>query len=1079
VHTQSDPESASPFAVSSSVADASSDCELDPVTLAFSPDDPSDVPLAVDDASFTDVGAEEPSSPVSSSSPQPKRTAASQPIANHFSRVPTSCMVEAYAERATCVEATTSTLLGGEGLSSGSRRMERDDDQITVVSRPPSGVPGEAMEGAVPGSELGRYVVVEHVGSGAMGHVVRAYDPRLRREVAIKRVRSGSRDEEGQARLLREARAMAQLSHPNVVAVYDVEAHDRGIALAMEYVAGGTLSTWVSATPRTFVEILDVLRRAGEGLAAAHRVELVHRDFKPANILVADDGRVKVTDFGLAKPFGSRSDDSRDSELSDDGITHAGTVMGTPRYMAPEQHQGKEADARTDQYAYCVTLWESLTGSPPFSGPSLASLDQAKRAGPPPWPKPSEVPASVVAALRRGLACRPHDRWPDMHALISALDLWRGRRRARRIAVVLGTAGAMAAGIIGLRALEHHRAVQACAARGAEIEAVWPGRAGDVRTGMADTDLSYAETTWTRTVPWLDEWAQQWQRVRTDSCTANVVTRTMSDDLHERAQACLDASRVEIETVLELLAAGDPPAIRGAVSAVASQRLDSCADPVRLAHGIWSAPAQRDEIAALRRELARAGGLQSAGRYDEGHAIAQSVLDSAKALAFTPLVAEARVRVGTLAALRGEYDSAAEELRTAYFEAARIGTDLVALAAATDLVFTVGHHLADLEVGLQWGEHARVAAARVGDEDPIMTARLLHGLAAIHRARGAFEESRTHNEQALAIRERVLGREHPDVAAGLSTFGRVVTEVGDHEEAKRLHERALEIRERILGPDHPNVASSLDNLAIAHRLIGDYQEAKALHHRARGILEASLGPDHPSVATNLSSLAVVHIMLKEYEKAMETSARSLEIREQALGDEHPSIAYALDALAAAMWPLGHQVEAVQLKERALAIRERAFGAEHQAVAVTLESLAGYHGEMGNLDQAKAHYERVLAIRKEMANTSDLMRAGPLLGLAQVALSQSRPADAVSLAEQVLAVQDGDGEARLPSGLLASVRFVLAQALWNDPGERPRALEIARLARDEHRNRDDGTTAAEIDAWLKSRTDETRRRRPSR
>jgi serine/threonine protein kinase len=236
---------------------------------------------------------------------------------------------------------------------------------------------------------VGRYLVIGEIGRGAMGFVLRAYDPKLQREVALKRVRTGLLGDEARVRLIREARAMARLNHPNVVAVYDVElAENAGVVLVMEYVPGTTLRQWLLRDPAPSVlQIIESFVAAGRGLAAAHTEGLLHRDFKLDNVLVGTDGRVRVTDFGLARVTADRgADESTGRRSHDDGddaeLTAAGTVMGTPAYMAPEQHEGRELDARADQFGFCVALWRALTRKWPFEGRGN-ELPEAKLAGPP------------------------------------------------------------------------------------------------------------------------------------------------------------------------------------------------------------------------------------------------------------------------------------------------------------------------------------------------------------------------------------------------------------------------------------------------------------------------------------------------------------------------------------------------------------------------------------------------------------------------------------------------------------------------------------------------------------------------
>ncbi|HEY7375739.1 MAG TPA: serine/threonine-protein kinase, partial [Polyangia bacterium] len=239
-----------------------------------------------------------------------------------------------------------------------------------------------------PGARIGRYLIIERVGAGAMGVVYGAYDPELDRKIAVKLLKGGDAGPEdaARARLLREAKAMARLAHPNVIAVYDVGIFDGQIFLAMEFLSAGTLRSWLADRPRGWREVLDVFVAAGRGLAAAHAAGLVHRDFKPDNVLLDKEGRPRVVDFGLARDAaGAPADDhggethARAAAETTSGthlgtLTRKGAIMGTPAYMAPEQITGEATDARTDQFSFCVTLWEALHGERPFFGESLMGL---------------------------------------------------------------------------------------------------------------------------------------------------------------------------------------------------------------------------------------------------------------------------------------------------------------------------------------------------------------------------------------------------------------------------------------------------------------------------------------------------------------------------------------------------------------------------------------------------------------------------------------------------------------------------------------------------------------------------------
>jgi serine/threonine protein kinase/tetratricopeptide (TPR) repeat protein len=309
-----------------------------------------------------------------------------------------------------------------------------------------------------PGTRVGRYVTRRQVGSGGMGTVYAAHDPDLAREVAIKLMRAkgtASKAQQLADRMQREAQAMARLSHPNVITVHDVGAHEGHVFVAMELVDGGTLRQWLTKEPRTTREILDVFVQAGRGLAAAHTAGLVHRDFKPDNVLVGKDGAVRVTDFGLARAVreggedggGALADGESGSRL-DKPLTQAGVIMGTPAYMAPEQMEGKPADARADIFAFCVSLWEALYGRRPFTGESLEELRTAIMAGaerPTARHSAGRVPPRVHRAIDAGLRANAAGRPSSMDAILSALSA--GSRRRATFALMVATVAFVLAAI--------------------------------------------------------------------------------------------------------------------------------------------------------------------------------------------------------------------------------------------------------------------------------------------------------------------------------------------------------------------------------------------------------------------------------------------------------------------------------------------------------------------------------------------------------------------------------------------------------------------------------------------------------
>ena len=418
-----------------------------------------------------------------------------------------------------------------------------------------------------PGTRLGRYVVAERLGQGGMGTVHAGHDHELDRRVALKVVRPkrvhrnafdnvmrGLFGDEPtptrapsveESRLLREAQAAASLSHPNVITIHDVGRSDAGVFIAMELVEGQTLRQWLRAKRRPPAEALEVLGAAGRGLAAAHEAGLVHRDFKPDNVMVADDGRVLVLDFGLVREEEGRASDAPVPSVDalSEELTGAGAVVGTPGYMAPEQCYGYSTDARTDQFSFCVTVWEALVGHRPFYTAIPDLLDDPLE--PPGGPG---MPHWRFEVLRRGMSIEPRHRYASMDALLEAIadNPHRGRRR-KRVLVWLAALGALAASSWPFRsAILRAR----CASDAESITAIWND---DVRAALSSaltsTGASYAEATALDVESRLDAFAESWRDVRRQACEANA----FGDDPDGLAAGTIRCLDVRADTLVALL----------------------------------------------------------------------------------------------------------------------------------------------------------------------------------------------------------------------------------------------------------------------------------------------------------------------------------------------------------------------------------------------------------------------------------------------------------------------------------------------------------------------------------------------
>ena len=378
-----------------------------------------------------------------------------------------------------------------------------------------------------------------------MGIVYVARDPELKRDVALKLLggAEGSDAEVHRTRLLREAQAMAQIAHPNVVAVYDAGAWEGEVFIAMELATGGTLREWTKQK-HSSSEIIATYVAAGRGLAAAHAAGIVHRDFKPDNVLIGADGRVRVTDFGLAQsqqhlPIPLSAAPQVDPAMN---IVVSSSLAGTPAYMAPELFDSKAADAASDQFAFSVAMWEALYKRRPHIGSDETARVEAVKAGkitdP---PRGHGVPRRVELALRRGLAPDPSRRWPSMDALLDTLA-----PKPRR---ALWSAAAVLVAVVALGGFWLHNARTSrdpCAGTEAVLAGAWnPAKQATLASAFAATKVPYASEASRTAAGLLDAYANKWITMRRESCIATHVRHEQSEDVLALRATCLDRRKLE------------------------------------------------------------------------------------------------------------------------------------------------------------------------------------------------------------------------------------------------------------------------------------------------------------------------------------------------------------------------------------------------------------------------------------------------------------------------------------------------------------------------------------------------------
>ena len=844
------------------------------------------------------------------------------------------------------IRAAARAKLFGTPASADERADELAARSGTIVSRDVHAAhdAGEVGAHALP-DHLGRFEVLARLGRGGMGEVYEAYDPELDRKVALKVLRTELRTESstdaGPARLLREAQAMARLIDPHVITVHDVGTFGDQVFVAMELVDGQTLRQWLQGRP-PWAEVLAVFVRAGSGLAAAHRAGLVHRDFKPDNVLMGRDGRVRVVDFGLARAIASDqadgpvdasimvtrdegpSSDSRPPERGPDPLhtplTRSGAVMGTPAYMSPEQHMGRTADARSDQFSFCVALWEGLYGQRPFVAGSYAELVHKVLSGrvePP--PQGSGVPRWIQRVLERGLAVDPAERHASMEDLLAAL----GRRASptwRRLGMVLGV-GLVGAAAWRFAAVEPST-LAACGAVEERLQTVW----GDERREAVRTTLERAGPAgpriWATTARMLDEYAREWVDASTESCAARLVADRGEDPVLVRRDACLETRLVEMDELVGMLTTADAGLALEAVQAVATlSSVQGCADARRLQ--AWRAPvdaAARERLGRTRAQLAMAKARGLLGRYEDAMALAQEVIDAARELD-DPSTEAAGLLV------RGQYEERAgrsdaeQTIREAVRRAEVAGDHATRAHALIQLVWLVGQEAKRYDEARGLGTEARVVLEVLGGA-PMLEARLDNNLGVAAKLARDDEAALASYQRALSTQLELFGEQHPETARTLANIGSVLSSRGEHVEAEAMLRRALASFEAVLGDEHPLVAIVVGNLG--QNLDGQKRTAEAipLFERSLSIRQANFEVTHPSIAKSHFNLGVVLNAAKQHDRALEHFEAGLELRARAVGENDPTLHPWWTALGITNLSLARFDVAHRWFERSLAVRSQ-------------------------------------------------------------------------------------------------------------------------------------------------------------
>jgi eukaryotic-like serine/threonine-protein kinase len=850
-----------------------------------------------------------------------------------------------------------------------------------------------------PGSVFGRYILLELVGAGGMGVVYAAFDPRLDRKVALKLLWDD--DDAARAELEREARLAARLQHPNVIAIYDVGAVDERIYLAMEYVDGVTLADWMSGAARPIREILGMFLQAARGLAAAHGAGLVHRDFKPSNVLVGNDGRVRVLDFGLARKADDAPDRAGHTRSAASGAGTGGRV-GSPAYMAPEQHRGEPAGPAADQFAFCVALHEALYGTRPFAGSSLDELAANVLAGrvidP---PRNARVPPWLRRVVLRGLSVDSQARFPSIEAMVAAFG--RDPTRARRTWIAL-------AGVVGVAAVAlagHARTVQqraaACEVHEHQVLGlVGPGPAQQIRAAFAATEASNAADSAERSVAALDRYARTLGGRYRETCDAG------GPELARRT-GCYDERAAELGELVRAFATADRLLVATAIDAIGKL------GPVAMCDEVQASARPDGATPELGLRVARARALWYAGRVAAAIDSATSTIAAARAQGDQRHELDAQLLLGDLQFQLDRPEAAIAWSRAIELGEA-LGRDADVELGLESLAFDAALRLHDFGEAHQL---QRLAAAKVARTGAAATraghVASLEG--AILAQEGHPDEAETVLRQALAALEKLYGDASPALTSTLGRLAGVLSDQGRAAEMLAIEQRAAVIRERAYGPDHPKLVAAFTNLGAALLDLGRYDEAIPLLRRADDIAVRVLGADSSQRVYVLYNLGIIERRQGNFAAAQATFETALAIAETALGNSSLQVGEMLTGLGQVSLARGRPAEGAARFARALPIVEQALGKEHRDVATVL------------------------------------------LGLGQSYLDLQQTARAAPLLERALRLRTDGSE------VAAEYTFSLARALWELGRERPRALALARQAAATGVQITESVTQEQIAAWL--------------
>lgn len=856
---------------------------------------------------------------------------------------------------------------------------------------------------------IGPYHVLQRIGAGGMGVVWTAFDSELDRRIAIKVLHRGDRDDAAAiARLVAEARALAKLRHPNVVTIYGAGSDDNGVWLAMEYVEGDDLAGWLASGRRQWSDVLAVLLQAGRGLAAAHDAGIVHRDFKPHNVLVGRDGQVRVADFGVARARENAADTlpivAAASRTSETELQTVGLV-GTPAYVAPEQVDGVLPRPFADQFAFAVSSWEALVGALPFEGKTMIELQAAKRDGrivaP---PRECPVPRRVLRVLERAMAPHPGERHPDMDALLEALARAGGLTRPPWLLPLVGSAAvalALSAYALGRARPPEPTEELGCDGFAGRFAGIWDDdRRIALREALVDPKASWSETSADATIAALDHDRASWVEVMTRACNAHR-TGEISDAMLDFRSSCLERHVFALDgTVAALIEAGRAraEAAPALIEALGDpQTCDAVATDVAI-RARPSDPAERAEGQAIVNEVALRHPRTSIMRAPTEAELVD--LEALIARAERSGDANARAEVWRFAGLRLPDAARAEVMmRRAVLDAIRARNDELAFLASYGLVQRMAGRgryddaLRETDLAEAFNDRLRSWG---GDTPRFARLAAIHA-AELENMRGVIVDARGDSRAALvhyrrAIDMLVVHQEGSELSLMRmrNNMGEALRKAGLGEAALGEYDAALAIARAKLPDGHPEQVAIVNNRGGAAIEIGEWEAGDA---DLRAVVRDAKGEDL-GVALAYVNLAILDLERARIGPARREVEDSLRMLIAIHGSDGVFVQVAQYVLAGVERREGRFDAASERLASVWRTLEPRLGAKHPIMGEVLGERARLARARGELPAAEADARAALDLFAATGQGNPAGLADLRAELAEIALARGRSDDAL-------------------------------------------------------------------------------------